>query len=56
MDRRGGWEERGRQEGAPTSNPTNIMGAFSHSAGTAPMIMLFIPGTPLKTTHLQKDA
>ena len=23
---------------------------------TAPIIMLFIPGTPLKTTHLQKDA
>ena len=32
------------------------MGAFSHSAGTAPIIMLFIPGTPLKTTHLQKHA
>ena len=27
-----------------------------HSAGTAPIITLFIPGTPLKTTHLQKDA
>ena len=30
--------------------------AFLHSAGTAPIIMLFIPGTPLKTTHLQKHA
>ena len=27
-----------------------------HSAGTAPIITLFIPGTPLKTTHLQKHA
>ena len=27
--------------------------AFSHSAHTAPMIIMFIPGTPLKTTHLQ---
>ena len=32
------------------------MGAFSHSAGTAPIITLCIPGTPLKTTHLQKHA
>ena len=32
------------------------MGAFSHSARTAPIITLFIPGTPLKTTHLQKHA
>ena len=32
------------------------MGAFSHSAGTAPIIMLFIPGAPLKTTHLHKCA
>ena len=32
------------------------MGAFSHSAGTAPIIMLFLPGTPLKTSHLQKNA
>ena len=31
-------------------------GAFSHSARTAPIITLFIPGTPLKTTHLQKHA
>ena len=31
-------------------------GAFSHSAGAAPMITLLIPGTPLKTTHVQKDA
>ena len=27
-----------------------------HSAGTAPIITLFIPGTPLKTTPLEKDA
>ena len=27
-----------------------------HSARTAPIITLFIPGTPLKTTHLQKRA
>ena len=31
------------------------LGAFLHSAGTAPMITLFIPGTPLNTTPLQKD-
>ena len=31
-------------------------GAFSHSARTAPIITLFIPETPLKTTHLQKRA
>ena len=29
------------------------MGAFSHSAK---IITLFIPGTPLKTTHLQRHA
>ena len=34
----------------------DALGAFSHSAGTAPIITLFIPGTPLKTTHLQKRA
>ena len=27
-----------------------------HSTGTAPIIVLFIPRTPLKTTHLQKHA
>ena len=31
-------------------------GAFSQSARTAPIITVFIPGTPLITTHLQKDA
>ena len=31
-------------------------GALSHSAGTAPIIALFIPGTPLKTTPLQRRA
>ena len=30
------------------------LGAFSHSTCTAPIITLFIPGTPLKTTHLQR--
>ena len=30
--------------------------AFSHSARTAPIITLNIPGTPLKTTYLQKHA
>ena len=36
-----------------------IGGVFAqcgHSAGTAPIITLFIAGTPLKTTHLQKHA
>ena len=32
------------------------VGAFSHSAGTAPIVTLLILGTPLKTTHLHKDA
>ena len=32
------------------------LGAFSHSAGTAPIITLLIPGAPLKTTHLRKHA
>ena len=31
-------------------------GAFSHSAHTAPVITVFIAGTPLKTTYLQKRA
>ena len=31
-------------------------GAFLHSTRTAPIITLFIPGRPLKTTHLQKHA
>ena len=31
-------------------------GAFSHSAGTAPIVTLFIPGTPLKTSPPQKRA
>ena len=33
-----------------------VMGAFSHSAGTAPIVTLLIPGAPLKTTHPQKRA
>ena len=37
-------------------DPNPPEGAFSHSAGTAPIIMLFIPETPLKATHLQKRA
>ena len=32
------------------------LGAFSDSARTAPIIPLFIPGTPLKTSPLQKHA
>ena len=40
----------------PTTGINHIKGAFLHSAGTAPIITLFIPGTPLKTTHPQKDA
>ena len=31
-------------------------GAFSYSARTAPIIMLFLLGTPLRNTHLQKNA
>ena len=33
---------------------SNLGGAFSHSMGTAPIMTLFILGTPLKTTHLQE--
>ena len=42
-----------------TATRQNYGGFFAqraHSAGTAPIITLFIPGTPLKTTPLQKDA
>ena len=41
------------------SLPARLGGVFAqraHSAGTAPIITLFIPGTPLKTTPLQKRA
>ena len=31
-------------------------GAFSHSAGTVPIVISFIPGTPLNTTRLQTHA
>ena len=31
-------------------HPRGTWGAFSHSARTAPIITLFIPGTPLQTT------
>ena len=41
--------------GSPLQSCTSLA-AFLHSAGTAPIITLFILGTPLKTTHLQKDA
>ena len=40
----------------PLHNPGQISWAFSHRAGTAPIITLYIPGTPLKTTPLQKHA
>ena len=41
--------------GVPIPSPMKTMTsqrAFSHSAGTAPIITLFIPETPLKTNHL----
>ena len=34
----------------------SVFAQRGHSVRTAPIITLFIPGTPLKTTHLQKDA
>ena len=37
-----------------SSPPPPPLGAFSHSAGTAPLMTLFVPGTPLQTTHRQK--
>ena len=42
-----------------TPLPLLIGGVFAqrrHNAHTAPVITLFIPGTPLKTTHLEKRA
>ena len=43
-----------------TRNTTCALGGIfaqrGHSAGTAPVITVFIPGTPLKTTPLQKHA
>ena len=36
--------------------PGDVFAQRRHSAGTAPIITLFIPGTPLKNTHLQKHA
>ena len=38
------------------SETIETVGAFSHSAGTAPIVTLSIPGTPLRTTPLQKRA
>ena len=38
------------------SDPGGVFAQRGHSAGTAPIITLFIPGTPLKTTPLQKRA
>ena len=40
----------------PSAKPGVSQGAFWHSARTAPIITLFIPGTPLQTTPLQKHA
>ena len=40
----------------PTEAPEGVFAQRAHRAGTAPIIMLFIPGTSLKTTHLQKHA
>ena len=40
----------------PQPECRHTRGAFSHSAGTTPIIMLFIPRSPLKTTHLKKHA
>ena len=34
----------------------SVFAQRAHSAGTAPIITLFIPGTSLKTIHLQKRA
>ena len=57
------WNCRILFENPPDSGPafgfSNVVhgisrGAFSHSARTAPIISLCIPGAPLKTTHLQE--
>ena len=45
----------GRVRLAAGGYPDNRV-AFPHSAGTAPIITVFIPGTPLQTTPLQKRA
>ena len=43
----------------PTHKAVSMGGVFAqcaHSAHTAPVITVFIPGTHLKSTHLQKRA
>ena len=40
----------------PSVNAPCDLGAFSHNMGTAPIVMLLIPETPLTTNHLQKHA
>ena len=40
-------------QGTTDHQKVHSVGVFSHSADTAPMITLFIPGTPLKTTHVR---
>ena len=44
-----------RRQGTHTA-PEMTVGALSHSAGTAPIVMVLIPGTPLQTTPLPKRA
>ena len=55
---RSGREARQEPIQRPTgySQSASLANLRGHSAGTAPIIALFIPGTPLKTTPLQKDA
>ena len=45
-----------RETEPSTLQPLCHLGAFLHSTSAAPIITMFIPGTPLKTTHLQKHA
>ena len=47
------FQERGSTTPLPPRKP---MGAFSHSAGTAPIITVIIQVTTLKTTHLRNHA
>ena len=42
--------------GAFSSTQACSKGAFLHSVHKAPNITVFIPGTPLKSTHIQKHA
>ena len=59
LHRRTGPEARHQSRFAPDTRIREqevLLGAFSHSAGTAPIITVIIQVTTLKTTHLRNHA